>query len=68
MSVGLGDPIIKSLRIQIENTTSGRGDLKAIVERRFGTVPSIFKQFTPGYVESDFGDSGAERLSLDACF
>jgi Mu transposase, C-terminal len=66
MSVGLGDLIIKSLRIQIENTTTGRGDLKAIVERRFGIVPSIFKQFTPGYVESDFGDRGAKDYRLDA--
>lgn len=59
MSVRLGARIVHSLRIQIENTSPGRGDLKSIVERRFGVVPAIFKPFAPGYVKSDFGTRGA---------
>jgi len=66
MSVQLGENIVNSLRIQIENTSPGRGDLKGIVERRFRVVPSIFKQFTPGYVEPDFGKRGADDYRLDA--
>lgn len=66
MSVRLGGRIVDSLRIQIENTTPGRGDLKAIVERRFGVVPSIFKQFTPGYVKPDFGTRGARDYRRDS--
>jgi len=66
MSVRLGERIVNSLRIQIENTTPGRGDLKAIVERRFGTVPAIFKQFTPGYVRPDFGARGAHDYRRDS--
>jgi transposase InsO family protein len=66
MSVRLGGNIVDSLRIQIENTSPGRGDLKGIVERRFRVVPSIFKQFTPGYVKPDFGTRGARDYRLDS--
>lgn len=65
-SVGLTELIEKSLRIQIENASPGRADLKALVERRFGIVPAIFKPFTPGYVEADFGERGARDYRLDA--
>jgi hypothetical protein len=58
--------IVDSLRIQIENTAPGRGDLKGIVERRFRVVPAIFKQFTPGYVKPDFGTRGARDYRLDS--
>ncbi|MCK9917374.1 hypothetical protein MXD81_50365, partial [Microbacteriaceae bacterium K1510] len=68
MSVPLGKEIVDGLLIQIENAPSGRADLKAIVERRFGIVPSIFKQFTPGYVEQDFGQRGSRDYRLDAKF
>ena len=65
-SVGLTEPIEKNLRIKIENAPTGRADLKAIVERRFGTVPTIWRPFTPGYVEPDFGQRGARDYRLDA--
>jgi hypothetical protein len=68
MSVDLGERIVKSLNIQIENTSPGRGDLKAIVERRFGIVPAKFKQFIPGYVEADFNTRGGEDYRLEAVF
>ncbi|MHC2467422.1 hypothetical protein [Bradyrhizobium embrapense] len=65
-SVGLTEPIERSLRIKIENAGPGRADLKALVERRFGIVPAVFKPFTPGYVEADFGERGVRDCRLDA--
>lgn len=66
ISVTLGKNIIQSLRIDIENASPGRADLKALVERRFGLVPAKFRQFTPGYVEKDFNERGARDYRLDA--
>lgn len=66
MSVALGTNIVKSLRIEIENASPGRADLKAMVERRFGIVPTKFRQFTPGYVEKDFNERGSEDYRLKA--
>jgi hypothetical protein len=66
MSVRLGKRIVDTLRIQIENTSPGRGDLKGIVERRFRVVPAIFKQWTPGYVKPDFGTRGARDYRLES--
>jgi hypothetical protein len=66
MSVRLGKNITEELHIDIENTSPGRADLKSLVERRFGIVPAKYKQFTPGYVEQDFGDRGAKDYRLDA--
>ncbi|WP_271672249.1 Mu transposase C-terminal domain-containing protein [Bradyrhizobium sp. CCBAU 51627] len=66
MSVKLGTRIVDTLRIQIGNTTSGRGDLKAIVESRFKIVPTFFKPFVPGYVEPDFRTRGARDYRLDS--
>ncbi len=65
-SVELGKNIVDKLRIDIENASPGRPDLKALVERRFGIVPAIFKQFTPGYVEADSGERGAPDYRLNA--
>lgn len=66
LSVALGKNITQSLRIDIENASPGRADLKALVERRFGIVPAKFRQFTPGYVEKDFNERGARDYRLDA--
>lgn len=65
-SVDLGKNIIDKLMIDIENTSPGRPDLKALVERRFGIVPAKFKQFTPGYLEADSGERGAPDYRLNA--
>lgn len=65
-SVELGKNIVDKLRIDIENASPGRPDLKALVERRFGIVPAKFKQFTPGYVEADSGERGAPDYRRDA--
>jgi hypothetical protein len=56
MSAWLGRPIVHSLRIQIENTSQDRAALNGILERRFGVVPAIFKQFTPGYRQAGLRD------------
>lgn len=65
-SVGLTEQIEAKLRIHIENAASGRADFKSIIERRFGTVPAVWKPFAPGYVESDYGQRGARDYKLDA--
>jgi hypothetical protein len=66
MSVLLGKNITQFLRIEIENASPGRADLKSLVERRFGIVPAKFRAFTPGYVEKDFNERGARDYRLDA--
>jgi hypothetical protein len=66
MSVDLGKNITKHLRIQIENPGSGRPDLKALVERRFGIVPAKWRPFALGYVEKDFNHRGEPDCRLTA--
>lgn len=66
MSVNLGKNITENLGIGIENAPSGRPDMKSIVEPRFGIVPRKWKQFTPGYVESDFNERGSRDYRMDA--
>ncbi len=66
MSVDLGQNIVENLKIDIENASPGRADLKALVERRFGIVPAKFRPFAPGYVEKDFNERGAEDYRLKA--
>lgn len=65
-STRLGRDITNHLRVSIQNTASGRPDLQAMVERRFGLVQSTFKEFTPGYVKPDFGERGTRDYRLDA--
>lgn len=50
---------ITLLNIDVQNTGAWRADMKAIVERRFGIIPAIWRPFTPGYVEKDFNERGA---------
>jgi transposase InsO family protein len=64
----VGQSIVRNLRIDIVNIASGRPDMQAIVEHLFGTVPAKFKEFTPGYVEPDFGERGARDYRLDSKF
>jgi hypothetical protein len=66
MSVSLGNNIIQKLGVEIQNTRAGRGDMKGIVERRFGIVQVKFGSFVPGYVRRDFGTRGARDYRLDA--
>lgn len=66
MATQAGPLIAENLGVKIENAPSGRPDFKAIVERRFGIVPSKFKAFVPGYVEKDFNQRGVRDYRLDA--
>lgn len=68
MSVDLGANITKNLKITIDNAPPGRADLKALVERRFGIVPRIFRPFTPGYIEKDFNTRNGHDYRLDAIY
>jgi hypothetical protein len=65
-SCGLGERIVDVLRIDIKNASTGRADLKAIVERRFNTIQAKFRPFVPGYVEKDQGERGVRDCRLDA--
>ena len=67
-STRLGENITKRLKINLENASPGRPDLKALVERRFGIVPLKFKQFMPGYVKPDFLERGAPDYRLEATY
>jgi hypothetical protein len=66
VSCALGERIVNTLNIQIENASSGRADLKGIVERRFGIIQPIFRPFVPGYVQKDHGERGVRDYRLDA--
>lgn len=58
--------LVEQLHVEVENAGTGRGDLKAIVERAFGTVQFEFKPFTPGVVEKDAGERGVRDYRKDA--
>jgi hypothetical protein len=61
-----GQKITRNLGVEIDNTPVGRPDLQAPVERRFGTIPATFREFTPGYVEPDFGERGGSDYRVEA--
>jgi hypothetical protein len=63
-STRLGRNIENNLGIHIENPTVGRPDFQALIERRFGIIPTKFKPFVPGYVRPDFGERGARDYRL----
>ena len=60
ISVRNGRNLESRHQVSILNAAAGRGDMKAIVERLFGTVQAKYKSFIPGYVKPDFGKRGAE--------
>lgn len=69
LSIASADRIIRNLQVTLENTGSYRGDLKAMVERRFGIVPHKYAAFIPGLVSKDTGKRGApdsrKKAALD---
>lgn len=58
--------LINNLNIKIENTSPYRGDLKPIVERRFGIVNGKIKHTTPGAIQKEFRERGDRNYVLDA--
>ena len=65
--IGKGiEGIINNLGITVEQTSSFRGDMKALVERNFKTINSRIKPFTPGFIDSDFRKRGGHDYRLDS--
>ncbi|WDM21266.1 Mu transposase C-terminal domain-containing protein [Paenibacillus polymyxa] len=62
------ETLISSLHVKIENTSSYRGDLKAILERHFRTTNDLTKMMLPGVIDADFRQRGpsSRDYRLDA--
>lgn len=62
------ETLISSLHVKIENTSSYRGDLKAILERHFRTTNDLTKMMLPGVINPDFRQRGpnSRDYRLDA--
>jgi len=60
------DLLIERFGVRIENAAPYRADWKGIVERRFGLLHAQFGPYTPGYIEPDFRERGAQDYRLDA--
>ena len=60
------ESIINNLGVTVEQTSSFRGDMKALVERNFKTINSRVKPFLPGFIDSDFRKRGGRDYRLDA--
>lgn len=60
------EPLLDTLRIRGENTPAYRGDLKGIIERLFKTIQDEFRPTTPGAVQRDFQERGAQDYRLNA--
>ncbi len=58
--------LINQYQVEVENTASFRADWKGIVEQRFRILPSNFKPFVDGYIETDFQIRGGHDYRLDA--
>lgn len=58
--------LINGLNVTIENTPSFRPDWKGIVESLFKTQDEKIKPFLPGYIQTDYGERGAEDYRLQA--
>lgn len=65
--IGKGiESITNNLGVTVEQTSSFRGDMKALVERNFRTINSRVKPFTPGFIDSDFQKRGGHDYRLDS--
>ena len=58
--------LIKGLNIYVENTPSFRPDWKGIVESLFNNQDEKLKPFLPGYIQTDYGERGAEDYRVQA--
>lgn len=57
---------INSFNVKIGNSSSYRGDMKAVIERYFRTTHQIIKPLLPGSIDSNFHERGAKDYRLDA--
>lgn len=62
----VSEGLVEGLHVKIQNTSSFRGDMKAIVERYFNTIHTKIKPFVPGYINYDFRQRGGRDYRLDA--
>lgn len=60
------EPIIRNLKIRVENAAPYRADWKGIVERHFRTMQGYTKPFVPGDVDVDSMKRGGRDYRLDA--
>lgn len=58
--------LINNLNIKFETTSSYRGDLKGIVERRFRTINTVIKHKSPGAIQKEYRERGDKDYRLDA--
>ncbi len=65
-SVHKAHPLISYYRVEIHNATAYRPDLRAIMERRFRTLPGIWNALVPGVVEKESFDRGVAHPALHA--
>lgn len=61
----VAEGLINGLNIKVENTSSFRGDMKAIVERYFRTINEKTKPFIPGFIDKDYRERGSRDYRLD---
>jgi sulfur relay (sulfurtransferase) DsrC/TusE family protein len=61
----VAEELINGLNIKVENTSSYRGDMKAIVERYFKTINEKTKPFIPGFINKDYRERGSRDYRLD---
>lgn len=62
----MSNKFANTLGIDIETASPYRGDLKGVLERRFGIVPKKFAPFIDGYIEVDYKERGGKDYRLDA--
>ncbi|KOA19831.1 transposon Tn7 transposition protein TnsB [Clostridium homopropionicum DSM 5847] len=62
----IGEHIVSNLNITLENTPTGRGDRKPIVEQMFHRLNARIKALLPGAVKKDHKERGERDYKLDA--
>ena len=58
--------MLKLFNVDVQNAAAYRADWKGVVERRFGILDALFAPYTPGYVEPDFLQRGADDYRGEA--
>ncbi len=54
-----GSALVRNLNINLQNAASRRADMKAVCERKFGTIQSHFRPYIAGAVQKDAEERGA---------
>lgn len=60
------ETLINNFNVAVENAAAYRADWKGIVEQRFKLIPSKFKPYVPGYIDTDYRIRGGNDYRLDA--